>query len=217
MVGEVPPAAPRRERPRPCPEPALSPARPSRLARLPDLLTALRLALVPLLWIPAAAGRADLVGWGLVLAGVTDAADGFAARRLGTGGTGFGARFDSLADNLLIPSAAVWLWMLRGELLRAHAPLVLAWAGLYVAAIALGWLRFRRFGNLHLWSSRAAAVVLYGFIVAALLLPGRLDGLLVPAAIVGIVAEAEALAVLLTRREVDEHIGSILRKARRGG
>ena len=33
-----------------------------------------------------------------------------------------------------------------------------------------------------------------------------------PAAVVGIVAEAEALAVLLTRRQVDEHVGSILRR-----
>ncbi len=185
------------------------------LARLPDALTALRLVLVPLLWAAALAGRSTLVGWGLLLAGLTDAADGFAARRLGSGGTAFGARFDSLADNLLLPSCAVWLWLLRPELLRAHPVLVGAWVAMFVLSIGAGWVRFRRFGNLHLYSAKLAAVVLYVFIVAALLLPGRLDGLIVPAGVLGILAETEALLVVLTRREVDEHVGSILRPRRR--
>ncbi|MDP2481592.1 MAG: CDP-alcohol phosphatidyltransferase family protein [Candidatus Palauibacterales bacterium] len=186
------------------------------LARLPDLLTAIRLALVPLLWVAALTGRAGTVGWGLLLAGLTDAADGFAARRLGSDGTAFGARFDSLADNLLLPSCAVWLWLLRPELLRAHPVLVLAWVGLFVVSIGAGWIRFRRFGNLHLYSAKVAAVALYAFIVSALLLPGRLDWIIVPAGALGILTETEALLILLTRREVDEHVGSILLPRRDG-
>jgi phosphatidylglycerophosphate synthase len=186
------------------------------LARLPDILTAIRLVLVPLLWVAALAGRGALVGWGLLVAGLTDAADGFAARRLGSGGTAFGARFDSLADNLLLPSCAAWLWLLRPELLRAHAVLVLAWVAMFVVSIGAGWIRFRRFGNLHLYSAKVAAVILYAFIVAALLLPGRLDWLVLPAGVLGILTEAEALLVVLTRREVDEHVGSILLPRRSG-
>jgi len=80
-----------------------------------------------------------------------------------------------------------------------------------VVSIGVGWIRFRRFGNLHLYSARVAAIVLYVFIVGALLVPDRMDWLIVPAGLLGILTETEAILVLLSRREVDEHVGSILR------
>jgi cardiolipin synthase len=70
---------------------------------LPNLLTALRLALAPM--VIAALLEADY-GWALALAltaGVTDALDGFFARRFGWTSR-LGAYLDPLADKLLLVS-----------------------------------------------------------------------------------------------------------------
>ena len=90
------------------------------LRSLPNLFTAARLVLVVILWGFALAGNARVVGLGLALAFVTDAADGFAARRLNRV-TPFGSRFDSLVDSVVGPSAIVWLLLLEPDVVRDHA------------------------------------------------------------------------------------------------
>jgi CDP-diacylglycerol--glycerol-3-phosphate 3-phosphatidyltransferase len=70
------------------------------LGQLPNQLTAIRLALVPLLWILALTEHTFYLGLGVALACLTDALDGIVARKLNLV-SDFGARFDSLADNLL--------------------------------------------------------------------------------------------------------------------
>ena len=95
------------------------------LRRLADGLTVLRALLgLPLLLVLQAGW--GWLGWLLLLAGaLTDAADGWLARRAG-GGTAWGARLDPLSDKLLIcapllllaadgrlPLWAVWLLLAR--------------------------------------------------------------------------------------------------------
>jgi phosphatidylglycerophosphate synthase len=53
------------------------------LKTLPNQLTAIRLGIVPFMWVCAVLGGRVYVGIGLMVALVTDALDGFAARRLG--------------------------------------------------------------------------------------------------------------------------------------
>jgi len=51
--------------------------------RIADVITSLRVALLPIIWSFALLGQGYLVGLGLVLAGLTDILDGYLARRLG--------------------------------------------------------------------------------------------------------------------------------------
>ena len=118
-------------------------------------LTCLRLLSLPVLWALALLGQGRLVGLGLVLAGATDALDGYVARRLGQV-TPAGAQLDSLADNLLLPSAAAWLWFLHPELVKDNAGLLAVASALYALSLGAGLVRFHRFANLHLYSSKAA-------------------------------------------------------------
>jgi phosphatidylglycerophosphate synthase len=189
------------------------------LALVPNQLTALRLALVPVLWGLAVLEQPRLVAAGLLLAGLTDVLDGFLARRLGQS-SAFGSALDSVADTLIVRSGIAWLALLKPALFSDHPVVLIVWLGLDTAAFTLGLVKFRRIGNLHLSSSKAAGLVQYAFAVEAFLVGGYLPWLFFVAAGLGIVAATEALLLLLTRTAVDEHIGSLVpalaRRRRRG-
>ena len=108
-----------------------------------DHLTFLRLLLVPLIWLVALQGQGRLVGLGLIVAGVTDALDGYLARRLGQASTR-GARLDAIADIVLLVSAAAWLQLLHPQIARDNGPLLVVAAGLYACGVATGLVAFGR-------------------------------------------------------------------------
>jgi len=180
---------------------------------LPNLVTGARLALLPVLWVVALLGHATALGWLLLLAWATDALDGFLARRLGTASPG-GSRLDTIGDHLLLVSTLVWVVMLEPEFVRAEAGVLSAVLLLWIASLVATWIRFRRFADLHLYSSKAAVFLVAVFTIHLFLLPGYSRTFLYVSAVVCILAALEALAVVLTRDEVDEHLGSILRRDR---
>jgi cardiolipin synthase len=188
------------------------------LRKLPNQMTAARIALLPLLWALALLGQPALVGVGLLISFVTDVLDGYFARRLGQT-SAFGSSFDSLADNLLLPSGMVWLWMLRPEIYRDNLAVCATGIGLYLASILIGLVKFRRFGNLHLQSKRASAVAIYLFVAHAFIAPTYSPILFAVTAGLFILSSVEGLALQLLCAQVDEHMGSIvhvLRHRRRG-
>src|SRR2546421_740756 len=137
-------------------------------ARIPNTLSALRLLLIPVIWGLALTGHGRLVGAGLIVAGASDFLDGYLARRLGQASP-IGARLDSLADNLLLVSALVWIVMLHPEAVRDQ-PVVIGMAGfVYLTSLGLGLVKFRQLGNLHLYSSKVAGGFLYAFALFTLI------------------------------------------------
>ncbi len=87
----------------------VSRAVPAPLAQLPNALTVLRLALIPLfivLYLRADDGSSWAAGWVFLVAGVTDQIDGFLARRWHVESQ-FGRLADPLADRLMIDAAAI--------------------------------------------------------------------------------------------------------------
>ena len=80
----------------------------SRLRRVADTLTVARaIAGLPLI-LALQAGWSASAWWLLLLAGLSDAADGWLARRAG-GGSSWGARRDPLTDKVLIAAPLLWL------------------------------------------------------------------------------------------------------------
>jgi CDP-diacylglycerol--glycerol-3-phosphate 3-phosphatidyltransferase len=87
------------------------------LAQIPNALTLLRLALIPvfvLVYASAGDGSSWAAGWIFLVAGVTDQVDGFLARRWRVESR-FGRLADPLADRLMIDAAVILLW-LEGKL-----------------------------------------------------------------------------------------------------
>lgn len=178
------------------------------LKTIPNGLSALRLVLIPILWAPAFMKLPFYVGAGLIIAGLTDFLDGFIARKSGRV-TEFGAKLDSFADNLLIISAVFWTLMLRPEIFANHPVPVLTWIIIGGLSLLVGWLKFGRFGNLHLYSSKAAAVVAYIFIVHAFMF-GYNQALFYAAIMLFIISNTEVLVLELISHKVDEHMKSII-------
>ena len=86
---------------------------PAPIAQIPNALTILRLALVPLfvvVFVRAEDGSSWAAGWIFLVAGVTDQLDGFLARRWHVESR-FGKLADPLADRLMLDAAAILLWL----------------------------------------------------------------------------------------------------------
>jgi cardiolipin synthase (CMP-forming) len=90
-----------------------TPAVPAPLAQLPNALTVLRLALVPVfvvLMLRADGEASAAAGIVFAAAGVTDQVDGWLARRWHVESR-FGTLADPLADRLMIDAAVLLLWV----------------------------------------------------------------------------------------------------------
>jgi phosphatidylglycerophosphate synthase len=177
---------------------------------LPNLISAFRLALLAPLWALALTGHAFWVGIGLLVAGVSDVADGLLARRLGVT-SARGAQLDSLSDQAVAVSGIIWLIMLAPAVVALYFQPLLFLLAVWLLFLLVGLLKFRRLANLHLWTGKAAAFLMYAFLVCALLL-GEVPGPLFQAMfLVTLVSLVEGLAYQLVCPNPSEHDGTLLR------
>ncbi len=178
------------------------------MRRVADTLTVARLAMLPPLWALAILDRPVELGIGLAVASSTDVLDGMAARRSGLPSR-FGSQSDSLADILLMGSTVAWLVMLRRDFFREHAVSLCAWLGIASAALLVGWLRFRRVGDLHLYSTKAIALVGYIFSIFTFIFGPPPDAAWYVVIATCIYASAEVLLVQWFREPGEERLGSV--------
>lgn len=124
-----------------------------------NALTLLRIVLVaamyPVSW------RGDLLLFAVLfpLAGLTDAVDGWIARRFRMESE-FGSRFDSVADYGYYYSVPLWFWWLFPDVVRSWWPWIAVPVSLFLAGEIVKIARGRGVAALHLYSSKAAGVVL---------------------------------------------------------
>jgi cardiolipin synthase len=175
---------------------------------IPDGLTLFRLMSVPILWIVALARGPFWLGIGLGVAAFTDVIDGPIARRSHRT-TARGSQLDSIADHLLAASTALWLLWLRPAFVAERLPILAAWAILGLTALLVGWVRFRRIGDLHLYSAKVAGTLGYLFAIWLLLFGTYSETLFYVLIASLFVASGESLLLVATRETVDEHVGSI--------
>ena len=194
----------------PAPPPRGAVARLRRhLSTLPTQLTALRLGMVPGLWALALLDRPVWLGIGVMAAGATDVLDGYLSRRWGQTSV-FGSRLDSAADHVLATSMTLWLVMLRPFFFHEQKWPLIAWSAFALFVLAVSWLKFRRFVDLHLWSAKLAVFLAFAFGIPLLVLGAYSRVHFWVSFGVACFAAAEALYVILTRDTIDEHIGSVL-------
>ena len=120
--------------------------------RLADGLTVGRAVIGLPLIVALAGGSNALAWWLLLLGGLSDAADGWLARRAG-GGSVWGARLDPLTDKILILAPLLWLGA-AGSL-----PLWAIWLLLARELLISGWRAGQGSGGPASWSGKAKTIL----------------------------------------------------------
>lgn len=169
---------------------------PGFIVTLPNLITLLRLVLVPtIVWL-ITINEPVPAFWLFALAGGGDALDGYLARRFDLRSQ-LGAMLDPLADKVLLVSLYVVLTVM-GEIPTWLAYLVVSRDVLIVGAVVVSWLVDRPLEMKPLAVSKintAAQVVLVGIILADLAFAVDLMGLrMVMLALVAVLTVASAAA-----------------------
>ena len=175
------------------------PPRPSTLSAgpdlsIPNLITLARILLVPVIVWAIASGEMLLAFTLFLAAGVSDAVDGFLAKRFGMTSE-FGAYLDPLADKALIVSIYVTLGI-SGAIPRWLVILVVSRDLMIVSAVMLSWLMGKPVAVRPLLVSKlntVAQIVFAGLALAALAFRWDIDLLLM--AIMGLVAVLTLLSV----------------------
>ncbi len=199
------------------PEKVVAPAETSEIdwmlnrKSIPNLVTGARLLALPILWGFALAGYHLVVGAGLLFAWLSDALDGFLARRFDAE-SAWGSQLDSLSDILMFASAVVWVVLLRPEFVVEYAPVLLLWVGIGVVNYSVSWIRFRRLVDVHLLSAKAANFL--GFFFAAYLIAFGVESPVVTLVVIGVclLAAIETFLVVTTFERVDERIRTVFRR-----
>jgi CDP-diacylglycerol--glycerol-3-phosphate 3-phosphatidyltransferase len=140
---------------------------PASLAQIPNALTVLRLALIPVfvaLVLAADGERSWAAALVFAAAGITDQVDGWLARRWHVESS-FGKYADPLADRLMIDAAVVLLW-LDGRLPWVALAVILARDGLLVLGTPAAMRRGYDFSVSFL--GKTATWVLYAALFAVL-------------------------------------------------
>lgn len=140
---------------------------------LPNLITLARFLAVPAVVWAIATGEAELAFWIFVAAGVSDAADGFIAKRFGLQ-TELGAHLDPLADKALLVCIYVAL-ALGGQVPAWLAAAVVARDALILGGVGVAYAMGRRLTIRPLVISKLNTAAQIGF--AALMLADAAFGL----------------------------------------
>lgn len=173
---------------------------------LPNALTGFRFIAAPgLLWL-AWHGYGLLFMALLALSFLSDLLDGFAARLTGQISQ-FGAALDSGADVVIYLTIAQSCWWLWPEIVSREQ----LYVGLFLASCLLpamvGICKFGRFTSYHTWAVKFAAAAmglsLYFLFLAKIAWPFRV------AAIIGIMAALEEIAITVLLPEPESNVRSI--------
>ena len=179
------------------------------LKKVPNLFSLFRLLAVPVLWVLAFSDFTEAFGILFILAQLTDAIDGYLARRLDMVSE-FGSKLDSIADHIIGASVFVWLVILEPALFKDNVAVFLVAVLIAVVNVLTGFVKFKQIGNLHLYSAKFSWVVTFVFLAHTFLFDGYNQVMFFIAVSVYIFSLLEGLAIFLTQDSVNEHMGSIV-------
>lgn len=124
---------------------------------LPNLLSAVRILLMPTALMAAFAGSKPWFAVVLAVALATDAIDGMIARWLHAE-SDFGRKLDSAADYLTLMGGLAGIALLWPDIMRRELPWVATGLTMFFAVIVYGLLRLGRAPCYHTWIAKVAAV-----------------------------------------------------------
>jgi CDP-diacylglycerol--glycerol-3-phosphate 3-phosphatidyltransferase len=174
-------------------------------ANIPNLLSAFRLIAAPFLLYLAWTDRPKLFLVLLAFALLSDAIDGFVARRLHVN-SDLGTHLDSWGDLvtfLVVPLCTWWLWP---EIIRREAGFVILVMGAFIIPVIAGLLKFGQLTSYHTWSAKVVAVLMsaaiFFLLIADIAWPFRC------AAVLLCLSACEEIAITLRLPELRSNVRS---------
>jgi phosphatidylglycerophosphate synthase len=129
-------------------------------------ITLYRLLAAPVLLYLVLAGRIEVFKWLLAVSFLTDAVDGFMARRFRVT-SAQGSKLDSLADDLTVVVAIIGLILLRPGFIREQYAVIIPLLVLYIGQTTLALVRYGKISSFHTYLAKGAAVLQGVFLVLA--------------------------------------------------
>jgi len=126
---------------------------------IPNLLSMMRIAGLPVLLFLARSGRDKAFLFLIICLFLTDAADGYLARRLKQE-TEFGAKLDSWGDLGLYMTTPLSTWWLYPELIINEAYYVIAVLASLILPLCAGFLKFNQLTSYHTRGAKLSAVLM---------------------------------------------------------
>ena len=183
------------------------------LKLVPNQITLVRLLTTAAIWGVVYSGLYSYIGIGLIICFISDVLDGQIARRLHQT-TAFGAGFDSLADNILIPSALIWLLILKTEIFLEH-PIFLSLAiATYIFSLFISHVCARRPNVSQLYLSKLSGLTQYMFGIHTFLVGYYNVELFYITIGIFFLSSLESLTLHFIKVKLDEHLTSIIFKWR---
>jgi cardiolipin synthase len=136
------------------------------------------LALIVLIYL----GQMDVFKWLLALSFFTDAVDGYLARKLKVTSV-FGARLDSVADDLTIVAAIVGVVVFKAAFVREQAIIFIVLFVLFLVQNLLAFTRYGKMSSFHTYLAKLAAVLQGVFFILLFFLNQPAYGLFYTAAL----------------------------------
>ena len=182
---------------------------------VPNTLSAARICAVPFQLHFAFTGQKTIFLVVLLLVLLSDAIDGFIARKTGQESE-MGTRLDSLGDFLTYLSLPVCMWGLWPGLIQEEAPFFILGILSFVCPVLVGYGRFRRPVTFHTWGTKLSAVL--AGITLLLMMFGDIRWPFRIATLIFCVAGLETIAVTLVLPSYNSKVHSLKRalEIRRG-
>ncbi|MDP9048836.1 MAG: CDP-alcohol phosphatidyltransferase family protein, partial [Bacteroidota bacterium] len=160
-----------------------------------NFLTLYRLVAVPLLLVLVFNHRFDLFRWLLVVSFLTDAVDGYLARKFNAISK-LGATLDSIADDLTIAVAIIAVFVSRPDFIKQEVVLIVIMSALYLVQIVLALIRYGKISGFHVYTAKVAAVLQGAFILLFFFLSNPVYPLFYVMSILTIIDLAEEITLV---------------------
>jgi phosphatidylglycerophosphate synthase len=137
--------------------------------RVITLITLYRTVTFPLLVFLLFIGHVNTFKWLLLASFITDAIDGFLARKYRATSI-LGAKLDSVGDDLTVLAAVIGLFVTKFEFIENELTLFLILFGLFLIQLTSSLMRYKKISSFHTYFAKIAAVITAIFLLSVFFL-----------------------------------------------
>lgn len=173
---------------------------------LPNIISSIRILMVPVLLYLAVSQQAMIFIVVLIFTALTDALDGYLARRLKLV-SDLGAKLDSWGDFLVYSVMGISSWLLWPDIFFRELIYIVIIIGCFTLPVLIGLIKFRTFVSYHTLSTKIAVVL--SIIAYILLFTKLLDWPVIVAAVFCLYAAIEEILIILISNNKVVNVKSI--------